>query len=444
MSRTPPRRPSRRRVLGTLSTAGLGTVVGCAAPSDRNNSGKSTGTNESGKGGPDIVPPGELDVSGERRLVDDPNWRMLGHDTGNTFTNPHAAGPSDDPSVVWTIEDSTLGLMDGYRYHHPLIVDGTVYTTVEDEATADDPERERRNLVAVDADTGEAESLLEVDGRIWRPAIVDGTLYAAVNREVRAYDLRSGGERWRSEPHLFRPSAVRPAGDVVLATDNAVLSYEDGESVPQQYAFDSDTGELLWTGDASADVGTAPLPPIIADGTTVFPHANSLRSLDPGERLAELPVAPRYPVLADGELYGIVDENDAAVLVSYDWLTMAERWTYEPDERISRGWTVAFDNVVVANGNPHGMIGLDRATGERRWRTEPWDEHLGSMYRVATNDTVYVVHDGGAATALDPTDGEIRWQIKTDEMNWGPVSGCALADDLLVTVGDDGTLYAIS
>jgi outer membrane protein assembly factor BamB len=47
-------------------------------------------------------------------------------------------------------------------------------------------------------------------------------------------------------------------------------------------------------------------------------------------------------------------------------------------------------------------------------------------------------------TALNPTDGSIKWQLRTDEMDWNLVHGCALADDLLVTVGVDGRVYAIS
>ena len=55
-----------------------------------------------------------------------------------------------------------------------------------------------------------------------------------------------------------------------------------------------------------------------------------------------------------------------------------------------------------------------------------------------------VINSGGAVVALDPATGGINWQLKTDEMGWEPLAGCALADDLLVTVGAGGTLYGIS
>ncbi|QCC57915.1 PQQ-binding-like beta-propeller repeat protein [Natrinema thermotolerans] len=436
MPETDPSRPTRRRILGTLSSASLAAIAGCS---------RETGSGDSERTADD-GPWDDLDLSGNLTFEDDPNWRMLGHDTGNTFTNPQADGPSDDPSVQWTVEDTASAAFDGYRCHHPLIVDGTVYTSVEDESTADDVTAEQRSFVAVDAETGETETRFSVDGRIWRPLIDGDTLYAAVGGTIRAYDLESGTEQWRSETKLpiLSASAIRLVGDVVLATDNAVVWSPDGELLPQLYAFDADTGELLWERAGSSSVGIEPMLPVTADGMTVLHHTTPLRDVGSGDRLAELPIEPRYPVLDDGVLYALVDGDDETVLASYDWSSMTERWTYEPDESVYQGWVVTVDDIVVANGGSHGLLGIDRDTGDRRWRTQPWDDHLGTIFRVATRDTVYVVYEGGAAVALDPTDGGIKWRLRTDEMNWGPISGCALADDLLVTVGDDGTLFGIS
>ncbi|WP_254863652.1 PQQ-binding-like beta-propeller repeat protein [Halovivax gelatinilyticus] len=187
-----------------------------------------------------------------------------------------------------------------------------------------------------------------------------------------------------------------------------------------------------------------PLLPVVADDVVCFPHAEHVWDLHSGDVVGDLPREFRYPVLFEGELYGLSDGADGTVLVSYEWETMEQRWIYEPEERVSAGWPVVIDDVVVVNGQPEGMLGIDRETGDKLWRTRPWDDYLGSLTRVATNGVVYVVHEGGAVTALDPTDGSIEWQLRTDEMEWTAISGCALADDLLVSVGSGGTLFGIS
>jgi hypothetical protein len=92
--------------------------------------------------------------------------------------------------------------------------------------------------------------------------------------------------------------------------------------------------------------------------------------------------------------------------------------------------------------------GIDRETGARQWsvdtvsNSDSEEIHPHSQVRAADSETFYYVHSGGAATAIDPTDGTIEWQVVPD--GWQLATGCALAGDLLVTVGVGGTLYGIS
>jgi outer membrane protein assembly factor BamB len=401
-------------------------------------------------------PWGDIEPTGVPAYADDPNWRMLGHDLGNTFTNPHASGPSDDPSVRWSIERDLAPAINGNIIHDPLIVDGTVYTTFQTESTQGPNGTEQWDFIAIDADTGEMETIFSVEGRLQKPTIVDGTVYVGVGYTVRAYDLQSGEERWRSEPPtetdrepaLLNTSAIRYIDGVVIATDNINLQNSEGDPLPQHYGFDSETGEMLWKAVGDGDSPNNARLPLVVDGVSLYPKTDTMRDIKTGEERVALMENLDFPALHDGELYGLAERDGERVLVSYDWETLEERWTLTSNKRISTGCPVAFDNILVVSGT-YENLGVDRETGEILWHTRPseeWedDAELGSEFRPATGDTVYVVHLGGAVTALNPTDGSIKWQLRTDEMDWNLVHGCALADDLLVTVGVDGKVYGIS
>jgi len=470
--------PTRRRVLRTLGAAGLLGIAGCSGDDDTDGTSPPATPTETPVSTPDnssspspsrghqttpteqpdqtTDPWGDIDPTGEPQYADDPNWRMLGHDQGNTFTNPHAEGPSDDPSVQWVIEEDIAPAIDGYITHHPLIVDGTVYTTLQTESAQEGDDFERWDFVAIDAETGETETVFSVEGRLWKPTIVDGTVYVGVGRTVRAYDLRTGEERWRSEPPteadpepaLFNTSAIRYTDGVVIVTDNVNLQTPEGDPAPQHYGFDGDTGEMLWKAVGDGDSPNNARLPLVADGVSLYPETDAMRDIKTGEKQVTLPEKLGFPALHDGELYSRAERDGEYVLVSYDWETLEERWTLTSDKRIGTGCPVAFDNMLVVSAT-YENLGVDRETGEILWQTKPsegWDDNaeLGSEFRPSTEDTAYVVHVGGAVTALDPTDGSIKWQLRTDDMDWNFVHGCALADDLLVTVSVDGKLYGIS
>jgi len=381
---------------------------------------------------------------------------MLGHDTGNTFTNPHANGPSDDPSVQWVIDDDIFPLIDGYRHHHPLIVDGTIYTTVQIETSREGGDSERWKFVAANPATKETETIFTVDERLWRPTIVDGIVYIGVGFTVRAYDLQSGEERWRSEPPtdadpepaLFKTSAIRYIDSVVIVTDNVNLQAPDGGPAPQHYGFDAETGEMLWKAVADGESPHGPRLPILTQGLSLYPKTTTMRDIESGQEKVEVPTSIDYLVLNGGELYGIVGQGDERKLVSYDWETLERRWTFTSNKRISAAWFAVFEDVLVVN-EEYGYLGVDRETGDRLWYAQPVEEfddvdYHPSLFMMSNAETVYAVYSGGAAAAINPTDGTVEWTIKTEKMSWDPISGCALADDLLVTIGTGGELFVIS
>jgi len=395
---------------------------------------------------------GDIDPTGNPRYTEDPNWRMLGHDMGNTFCNPQASGPSEDPSVQWSIGDDLTPVIDSYMNHQPLIVDGTVYTTVQIESAREGSDSERWKFVAADADTGETETLFTVEDRLWRPTIVDGTVYIGVGLTLGAYDLETGTEQWRTavdggdEPLLINTHAIRYVDGVVIVTDSHDLMDFEGNKLPQHYGFDAATGEMLWNTVEDGKRDPSATLPLIADGLSLYPDMAWMRDIRTGERMVQLPTTVDHPVLYDGELYGLTGEIGDRTVVTYDWETLEQRWTFEADSLLAAGWVSVFDDTAVISVED-GFVGVDRETGERRWETNPTfagRNDLTSALQVATTDTLYAVFSGGASAAIDPRTGDIVWQLKTDEMEWNAVSGCALADDLLLTVGPRGSLFAIS
>jgi hypothetical protein len=235
---------------------------------------------------------------------------MHGHDTGNTFVNPHADGPSGDPSVQWTFERDIFpsGTL---QYHQPLIVDGTVYTYQFNRPEQDYTPVEDGNvkLIAIDAETGDSETVFTVDELGEGETIVndivihDRSVYFAAPRVVQAHDIETGERRWSVsllEIGISLPTGMRIVDDMLVVADNQIRWFTDtGEPTPDLCAVDTETGESLWSHTSNAEPSNHPQLSVIADGLIQYPNAAPLRDLSSGEELATLP-ARRSPSLHTG------------------------------------------------------------------------------------------------------------------------------------------------
>jgi len=472
---------TRRQYLATIAALGAIVTAGCSGDDSNGNGASKDNTTSTpsrstaNNGDSDVAEqPGdgwdEISPGGDIKYGDDPDWRMHGHDTGNTFVNPHADGPSEDPSVQWTFERDIFpnGTL---RYHQPLIVDGTVYTYRFNRPERDHIPVEDGNLefIAIDAETGDSETVFTVDelgeGETTVNDIVihNGSVYFAAPRVVQAHDIETGERRWSVsfvEPSISLPTGIRIVDNMLVVADNVHtfnLSTGDPTPTPDLCAVDTETGESLWSRTSDAEPNNQPQLSVIADRFVQYPDAAPLRDLSSGEELAALP-GRRSPSLHDGELYGTVRRDEKRRLVSHSWETGEKRWEYAPEGDTSSNEPVGVfgrpvavgDTVVVKEVGKRGDLcsGIDRETGTRQWSVDTvsnsdFEEiHPYSQVRVADSETFYYVHSGGAATAIDPTDGTIEWQVVPD--GWQLATGCALAGDLLVTVGAGGTLYGIS
>lgn len=222
--------------------------------------------------------------------------------------------------------------------------------------------------VAIDelwsVDVGEGEDLLGVQQR---PAVADGKVYAAaIEGGVRAYDLQ--------------------------------------------------TGELLWTHEATAE----------AEGE------------DEGEELR----LSGGPGVGDGLV--VVGGLDGVVL-ALDAATGAEKWRAQVDNEVIAAPTIGLGMVFVRS-NDGRVTAFDQATGERRWfwsREVPLLSVRGNDSVVLGPGYVFVGNDDGTVTALSAQDGRMLWeQVVGDQDGRTELDRMADVDGTPVLEGT--TIYATS
>jgi outer membrane protein assembly factor BamB len=434
---------TRRRALAALGSIALGAFPGCSSNGDDQTSRAEKTTTSGRTTGTTPQPTQQRDPStttdrttaqttqetnswtrgltGTPRYADDPDWRCVCHDHGNTSHNPHADGPETEPTVRWTV-DVGGGILRGYTTHHPLILGDTVYAAIKN------PEGNPDSFVAIDAETGQTTTLFQADGRLWRPSIIDGTVYVAIDAAVAAFDLETGREQWRSDPIRGGPAVVRPQDGIVVTGNDWNL-----------FGFDADTGDRRWKKEGRHAIGGEMWIPVVADGTVAHTDTTSLFDLQTGTQRAKFSHPLYYLVLSDGELFGLGDAESEGYL-SYDWETLERRWEYQEYEPAQEagGFAGIHDDVVVINHHKLGVVGVDRETGDRIWNTDVGD--FSPLFTATDRDTAYLSNKG-TVVALDIQTGQQRWwfdPIEEDVLS----DGIALANDLLV-VPIDGKLYAL-
>lgn len=128
-----------------------------------------------------------------------------------------------------------------------------------------------------------------------------------------------------------------------------------------------------------------------------------------GSNRARLAAAP---VVANGRVYTI--DNDATVR-AFDAQTGGEVWSARFGTEIGGrnalfggGVSVSGDRLYVTNGVGYAGA-LDANTGAVIWKVRPGGPLRGAP--TIANDNVYVLAQDNQVFALDPANGNIRWQV---------------------------------
>ncbi|MEF8975842.1 MAG: PQQ-binding-like beta-propeller repeat protein [Halapricum sp.] len=438
---------TRRRALQTIATAGLIGITGCTNKDDgstkaSSRQSKATDQPPGTTTDPNTLtlqeyPPEEetitepadpwedIEPTGIPAYHDDPNWRVMGHDTGNTFSNPHADGPDSDPTVRWTYECGGDPLNSRMVYT-PAIVDGTVYVPLLRDGG-------KGALIAIDAESGESEPVVETESYLWRPTIVDGIAYVLFgDSTVGAFDLESGQRLWRSGVARSIGS-LRRVGDTIIGTKGDIF-----------VGIDAETGDIRWRKYQDTN-SLGAYYSVRADRTVYNMAGKTRRKVRTGKVRSNVPYQLNYPVLDQGQLFG--KRFDRNTLVSLDWKTLEVNWEFSPGEEyvVVGGYPGVVNGILIVQiadteRRHDSLFGLDRDTGDVLWRQLD-GERLTPMFIVTDQDTAYLVPLFHPPLALDPQTGEIKWRIETETDVAG--AGVALADDLLVVSDGVGNIWAL-
>lgn len=339
----------------------------------------------------------------------------------------------------------------------PVIANGMVYVTVADLGAGSGG-----GVVAFDLATG---------GLRWRTAtplpvrggaaIAGATVVASqIDGTVLGLDAASGAIRWRHELGI----GVEPRGAAVFSAPVA-----DGGDVlignqRRLAAIDAATGGLLWLQDPvrrSEDFNSlASLA--ISDGVAVGVFNREIGGVFAWERLTgrllwhtgdSLSLSINSsPVIANGLVYFV---NGATEVYARELHTGVLRWRTKLDPN-------GFDWAIATVGTPaiargmlvvptlwNELVGIDATSGLVRWRfgAQPGplrtthyrgrDEAGFSASPVITGDIVWAIDTSGRLTALALETGALVWGTELDAPVLG---GLATSGDWLVIAAYDGTI----
>lgn len=217
------------------------------------------------------------------------------------------------------------------------------------------------------------------------PVVAGGRVYQVWVR----HSLKSGGEDEAKKIHaeLRMDELGFPWGPEIWGSG--------GDDIVDCY--DAATGVLLWR-QVSARTGYLPPGKTNQGGT---------------------------PCVADGRLY--VATHGGAGMVCFDATDGRLLWS-SPQERSFHGPRLIGGTLVVPS--PESLIGLDPATGKRRWNQsefiKPVFKHCSYPGIATIAGKEWIVIAGAGAGVIDPADGAVRWRIPR----------CAVQENPTVCSGD--------
>lgn len=219
----------------------------------------------------------------------------------------------------------------------------------------------------------------------YSPVVAGGRVYQAWVRP----SLKPGGDEQAKKVHaeLRMDDLGLPWGPEIWATG--------GDDIVDCY--DAATGALLWR-QVSARTGYLPPGKTNQGGS---------------------------PCVADGRLY--VATHGGAGMVCFDATDGRLLWS-SPQERSSHGPRLIGGTLVFPG--KESLIGLDPATGKRRWDQpefiKPVFKHCSYPGIATIAGKEWIVIAGAGAGVVDPADGKVRWRIPR----------CAVQENPTVCSGD--------
>jgi outer membrane protein assembly factor BamB len=379
-------------------------------------------------------------------------WPMTQHDPGGTSYAPAATPPKDGVRVRWKQQ---LEMNDSPIHPPPIVANGLVYGIGQ-------------KLVCVTTTSGDVvfrsdhnagPPALAVARAYQSPTLACPTLTGAVGLNpqggLSVAGLRVGLTRWQAHreetgsPNITVSSSQKIRGPV--AADGTVFVTSVG-SVGLQ-AIDASSGRIRWRSHHGKS------RPAVREGTVyVVALAKtgdfSLFGYDTetGEQTFSLNPPDQIPTSVTAAPEYIVVGTDSSGLLGVDYNGMI-RWEYAPTELLLRQYPTPIavaDGVVYAGfeWDRNWLVAIDATNGTELWRTEVSTGTLEPEFDspAVANDVVYVPTEyspngGGGLTAVDATDGHVRWRFSPGDSTTS-LSPAALVGETLYVLGN-GHLYAL-
>ncbi|MGI5819062.1 MAG: PQQ-binding-like beta-propeller repeat protein [Armatimonadota bacterium] len=336
-----------------------------------------------------------------------------------------------------------------FGFNSPIVVDGTVYVSLENN---DEPFTPTPAVQALNAASGELLWTHELAGRVVRGGLAgnsEAICAMADDGMVFALDPATGRALW--EQANLVPDPVWKElynGSPVISGSTLIAGAGPGLA-----AYDVRDGSIIWETSVVSEGGRRwtqdPSPALAGDDLLLAWNSLHALSAADGEQRWEYEHSHMLtftPTIADGKVLTILlppDEDRFSrnrLLAAIDVATGEQLWTAPVTSRQRGIYTspVVADGRVYAFDDEH-LYALDLQTGEVLWQLELAAADVVTGSAAISGDHLYFVQSAGLVTAVNVETREVVWSHDLGVR----VDSCpAISGNALYVAARDGTLYA--
>jgi outer membrane protein assembly factor BamB len=265
--------------------------------------------------------------------------------------------------------------------------------------------------------------------------IAQGVMLVESSHLLRAFDLRSGAERWSLK---LDGIYVSPA-----VAGNTVFVRSESDNKGQTLALDITSGKQRWafrprrlSSSANGYFGGHLTSPVVVDGTVFVGAGKEVYALDATTGAVRWTFAAQDYISSSATVSnGRIYISDFQNLYAIDQHNGVLIWAFSTKRSIYFSPVVAAQTVLVANGDT--LVALDTANGKQRWALSVPGEGL---IPGAVQESRVFVKSTSALYALDLASGKQLW--RAEDLNF--ISLPVVAGDQVYVVSGMGAATALA